>query len=303
MHLHKFLPASESPASITYAFLYNFSFAIHIKETCTHPLFSGILEAFLTLDPMANRRLSAAISRLETTQKWILFSAVLVGLSTILPWYEDLDAFGAGDLYLGITGPLFLVGLMVFASAAMVAYWIVAPAMGKRVPSLPIKDGALFTFLGLQDLMMLLVANSVFFHPKFGVNITLKNTQFGMVLAAIGVLFMIWSGYRLYRKEETRSSSIGSEGRLEPLIRMPEKRPVASMERLSVKESHAVPDRDPSHYGGSTAAIGAHARGPVEHAVDRISRDVRETRDEQIRKEPIEHTSGTSAPQPLRMDL
>ena len=255
---------------------------------------------------MANRRLNSAISRLETTQKWILFSAALIGLSTVLPWYEDVDAFGAGDTFLGITGPLFLVGLMLLVSASMIAYRILAPSMGKRVPSLPIKEGALFAFLGVQDLLLLLVANSVFFHPKFGVNILLKNTKFGMVMAAIGVLMLIWSGIRLYRLEATRSDSIGAEGRFEPLIRMPEKRPTSiSSEGDVVLDSQMTRlERDPSHYAGPPTAIGAHARGPVEHAVDRISRDMRGARDESIRKEPIERSSDDkTAPQPLRMDL
>lgn len=248
---------------------------------------------------MANRRLTSAISRLETTQKWILFSAVLVGLSTILPWYEDLDAFGAGDLYLGITGPLFLVGLVVFASAAMVAYWIIAPAMGKRLPSLPIKDGALFTFLGLQDLMMLLVANSVFFHPKFGVNITLKNTKFGMILAAAGVLLLIWSGYRLYKKEEKRRSSIGPEGRQEPLIKMPTQEATRAPRRAPVER-----DRDPSHYLGKST-ISSYSQGPVERSIDHLNREAIEARNTTPapRKEPIESGSADAGPQPLRMDL
>ena len=117
---------------------------------------------------MASRRLKTSLSRLDVTRKWILISSVILALSAILPWYEDLDAFGAGDLYLGITGPLFLVGLMVLASAVFIGSWILLPLRGKRLPDIPVKEGALYTFLGIQNLLLLLVANSVFFHPKFG---------------------------------------------------------------------------------------------------------------------------------------
>lgn len=240
---------------------------------------------------MATRRLDAAISRLETTQKWVLGSALAIGVSALLPWYEDVDAFGAGDLYLGITGPLFLVGLLVLGSAAFVAYWIVAPTMGRRLPSLPFKDGALFAFVGVQNLLLLLVANSVFFHPKFGVNITLKNTKFGMILALASVVVMIWSGYRLLRQSERRAQSIGPEGRLEPLIKMPETQPT--------REPRAELHRDPTHYSGSRHAIGAQTHGPVERAIHHLNNEPR-----LVRKEPVERDpSQKIAPQPLRMDL
>ena len=248
---------------------------------------------------MAHRRLNSAISRLDTTRKLVLISTVLVGISAVLPWYEDLDAFGAGDLYLGVTGPLFLVGLMVLASAAFVSYWILAPTLGRRLPSLPIKEGALFAFLGVQDLVLLLVANSVFFHPKFGVNITLKNTKFGMIIAAAGVLLMIWSGYRLYKKEEKRRSSIGPEGRQEPLIKMPTQEATRAPRRAPVER-----DRDPSHYLGKST-ISSYSQGPVERSIDHLNREAIEARNTTPapRKEPIESGSADAGPQPLRMDL
>jgi hypothetical protein len=240
---------------------------------------------------MAKRGVQSAISRLTTTRKWVLFSAVLVGFSAIMPWYEDLDAFGAGDLYLGITGPLFMVGLMILGSSALVSYWIMAPAMGKRLPNLPVKEGALFTFLGIQDLLLLLVANSVFFHPKFGVNITLKNTKFGMIVAALGTIVLIWSGYKLFKSEERRTASFGPEGRLEPLIKMPEPK------REAPRDSG---HRDPAHYSGG---IGTRSHGPVEHSVGRLNNEVSPPAPP-TRHEPIDRTTEAQAePQPLRLDL
>jgi hypothetical protein len=251
---------------------------------------------------MAHRRLNSAISRLDTTRKLILISTVLVGISAVLPWYEDLDAFGAGDLYLGVTGPLFLVGLMVLASAAFVSYWVLAPTLGRRLPALPIKEGALFAFLGIQDLVLLLVANSVFFHPKFGVNITLKNTKFGMIIAAAGVLLLIWSGYRLYKQEEKRRSSISPEGRLEPLIKMPTPETTRAPRRAPVERVER--DRDPSHYAGKST-ISSYTQGPVERSIDSLNREVLEARETTPapRKEPNESGSADAGPQPLRMDL
>jgi len=193
---------------------------------------------------MASRRLKTSLSRMDVTRKWILLSCAILALSTLLPWYEDLDAFGAGDLYLGITGPLFLVGLMVLVSAVFVGSWIVLPLKGKRLPELPVKEGALFAFLGVQDLVLLLVANSVFFHPKFGVNITLKDTKFGMIMAFVGVILMIWSGYQLYRAERRPIR----EANREPLVKMPESpsdhRPIG-VPPVSETEQSPLPRKEP----------------------------------------------------------
>lgn len=209
---------------------------------------------------------------MDVTRKWLFASAVILALSTVMPWYKDLDAFGAGDLYLGVTGPLFLIGLMVLASAILVGAWIVLPTTGRRLPSLPVKEGAFYTFLGVQDLLLLLVANSVFFHPKFGVNITLKSTEFGMIAAFAGVLLMIWSGYRLYRKEARRG--IPQEGRLEKLVDMPE------------TSQH----RDLGHSPREPQA----PREPV----------AAQPEEQPVRREPVERSpEDKSDPQPLRMDL
>ncbi len=67
---------------------------------------------------------------------------------------------------------------------------------------------------------LLLLANSVYFHPRFGVNIAIKSAGIGMWIALIGVGMMIYGGYTL-RKRRERFSDM--ESRLEPLIKMPEK--------------------------------------------------------------------------------
>ena len=215
---------------------------------------------------MVHRRVRNQFSRLDMTRKWLVGGALLTAISALMPWYEDLDAFGAGDLYLGVTGPLFLVGLMVLVSSLFVIAWIVLPLMDKKLPTLPVKEGALFAFLGVENLFLLMLANSVFFHPKFGVNITLKDTKFGMITVFIGVFVMIWSGYQLYRKEANPSmNTIGSTP--EPLIKMP--RP--------------EPKRYEAPSGGSS-----------------FPPESRHT----IRREPVERSSDDRPPiQPLRLDL
>lgn len=216
--------------------------------------------------------------RLDVTHKWLLLGSAVAAIGALLPWYADLDAFGAGDRFLGVTGPLFLVGLMVLASAVFAGVWVLFPALGKRLPPLPVKDGALYMFLGIQDLLLLLVANSVFFHPKFGVNIILKKTQFGMVMAGVGVLVMIWSGYQIYKKSKTVRGVAMEEP--EPLVKMP------------------TPTREhtrPTHYGMVRGG-----QDPVDRAVSSLNKEVGRT----LRREPVERDPNEkSTPQPLQMDL
>lgn len=218
---------------------------------------------------MSSRRIQNSLARLDVTRKWILLGCVAIALSTVLPWYADLDAFGAGDLYLGLTGPLFLVGLMVFASAVFIGTWILLPAFGKRLPTLPVKEGALFVLLGFQDLLLLLIANSVFFHPKFGVNITLKETGFGMILAFAGVLLTLWSSYRLFRRGDRRAEILDQEEGQEPFLRAPE------------PAHRPMMDRPPSYARPSTGMPMTGRREPLERP----------------------HPDDRPAPQPLRMDL
>ncbi|HCW32446.1 MAG: hypothetical protein UT36_C0001G0105 [Candidatus Peregrinibacteria bacterium GW2011_GWF2_39_17] len=167
-----------------------------------------------------SQSLKYTLSRLDVTRKWLLISAGIITLSVFLPWYRDVDNFDIGNSYFGITGPLYLIGILMLGSALITAAWIILPLLGKPLPTLPIKNETLFVFLGLQDLLLLLITNSVFFHSKFGVNITLKQTLFGMMLAFVGVILLIWSGYKFYRRETSRTSQLSTDGHLEPLIKL-----------------------------------------------------------------------------------
>ncbi|EKD92565.1 MAG: hypothetical protein ACD_28C00403G0008 [uncultured bacterium] len=164
--------------------------------------------------------LKNAFARLDVTRKWLLLSNLLIAVSAFMPWYQDMDAFGAGDRYLGVTGPLFLVGIVLFLSGMAGSALSLYPHLGQSLLNkISLKEGALFCFLGLHNLFLLLLANSIFFHPKFGVNITLKSTGFGMFASFIGVLLLTWSGYKLYRRPMARPAT--PYAGIEPRIQMP----------------------------------------------------------------------------------
>lgn len=233
---------------------------------------------------MSINRFKIALSSLEVTRKWVFLSSAVIAVSSFLPWYKDLDAFGAGDLYLGVSGPLFLVGLMVLATSLLIGAWILLPALGKRLPRFHFKEGEVFMFLGVQDLVLLLIANSVFFHPKFGVNITLKETGFGMIVAFIGVFLLLWSGYNLYRKE--KHNAIPREGRApEPLIKFPEQKPEIRLQQ----------ERPTGPYLGNSPITSR-------PGVNRPPLHYREAPKPTVAPRETSSTE-SSGPQPLRMDL
>ena len=59
------------------------------------------------------RRLKA----LDVTKKLVLVGSAIAVVSVFLPWYKDIDKFRTGDMFLGISGPLYLAGLIVLLTA------------------------------------------------------------------------------------------------------------------------------------------------------------------------------------------
>jgi len=113
------------------------------------------------------RNLKTAFSRLSRPKKVVLVTSVLIVLSCIMPWYQDLSVYGVGDTYLGVTGPLFLAGVFILALSGFTALMIGMPMMGKRFLKLPVKGSLIAMIAGVQSLFLLLIANSVFYHSIF----------------------------------------------------------------------------------------------------------------------------------------
>ncbi len=166
------------------------------------------------------RDLKYAFSRLSRPKKVVLITSLSTVISCILPWYHDLSVYGVSDTFLGITGPLFLAGLFIFAMSGFVALMIGMPMMGKRFLKLPVKGSVISMVAGIQSLFLLLIANSVFYHSKFGVSISQKGPGFGMTVAMIAVIGLIAGSYFWYKEEFAYKGFDEQVGRKEPLIRM-----------------------------------------------------------------------------------
>jgi len=171
---------------------------------------------------MAKFDLKNEFSRLTKPKKVVLIASLLSALSCLMPWYHDLSVYGVADTYLGVTGPLFLAGWFIFVLSGALALMIGLPMMGKDFPKLPVKNSLATIIVGIQSLFLVLIANSVFYHQKFGVSITHKEPGFGMTIALLSIISIIASGYFWYKEENAFKGFDETLGRKEPLIRIPE---------------------------------------------------------------------------------
>lgn len=155
------------------------------------------------------------LKRLAVTKKFILFGSLLAIIGAFLPWYQDIDKFKTGDMFLGITGPLYLAGLIVLLAGIASFGIIMLKLLDKPVPKLPLKEEHFYVFNSALSLFMLVLTASVFFHNKFGINLIDKSMGIGMVLAFIGAGFVLVGAIMAVKKGEV---DFESEGKLEPLI-------------------------------------------------------------------------------------
>jgi hypothetical protein len=155
------------------------------------------------------------LQRLPLSLKLIGFGSFITIVSVFLPWYEDLDAFNTGDQFMGLSGPLYLLGFLVLAMAIGSFSMIVLRFLGKKLPNLPLEEAHFHIFVGAMSLFLLLITSSIYFHSKFGVNITMKEMKIGMITAFIGTLFVLVGGLRMNKE---KGVSFESEGKLDRLI-------------------------------------------------------------------------------------
>ncbi len=159
--------------------------------------------------------------KLVIHNKLILIGSFLAVLSVFLPWYSDIDKFNTGDTYLGITGPLYLTGLIVLISAGTSLSILLMKILNRPVPKLPVTVKQFHVFSGVVNIFMLVLAASVFFHSKFGINITDKSAGIGMIMAFIGSFGILVPGILILKKKQ---GDFEEEGHMKPLIDIDERR-------------------------------------------------------------------------------
>ncbi len=143
------------------------------------------------------------IKSLPTAQKLVGVGSVIAIISSFLTWYRDVDAFDRGGAYSGITGPLYLIGYIIICLAVFSLALTVFHLLGKKTPSLPISESMVYIFSGATAVFLLILANSIYFHPQFGLNITSKEYGLGMMLAFIGSVAITMGGFLQNRERGT----------------------------------------------------------------------------------------------------
>lgn len=201
---------------------------------------------------MTFARLKETFLTLPKYHKCIGIGALALFISTLLPWYADRDRYGIGDEFLGVTGPTSFVGIGILLLSGLSLWLFAQHVWQRRIPRLPIQENLVHLFVSLESLFLLLLVNSIFFHSKFGVNITLKESRFGMTLAFIGALALLIGSY-WYSKEEIKKDE--EIGHLEPLIKFeptpkspPPSAPNPAPRPTYVRQHHPIQNK-PSVFG------------------------------------------------------
>lgn len=141
--------------------------------------------------------------KLPLPQKLVGIGSFIAFISAVLPWYSDVDMYGSGETYIGVTGPLYLVGFIIILlgvfSLILTGFYL----FDKKIPDLPMKESMVYILSGAVSLSLLIIANSVYFHPGFGINITSKIYGIGMMMALIGTIGVLLGGILQHRESGT----------------------------------------------------------------------------------------------------
>lgn len=169
---------------------------------------------------MGEQTFKTRLKGLPVREKLILIGGLLTIIGTFLPWYQDLDRFNTGDTFLGVSGPLYLAGLIVLLGGIMSFGIIMLKLLNRKLPKMPLPESYMHLSSSALSILMLILAYSVYFHPKFGTNLTEKVIGIGMLMDFIGIGFVVLGGIFTIKK---RDISFETEGKIEPLINIEER--------------------------------------------------------------------------------
>lgn len=214
----------------------------------------GSFDILFTHTLMPNPRLTQIIAELPFEKKIVGGGALLMLIGLFFPWYQDLDSFRTGDTFSGLSGPMYLVGFSFLLIASFSILVLVMDYLDKKVPLFKVKTAKLHFWSGIISFYLLFLVGSVYFHPAFGVNITLKQSGVGMFIAYASAALLTIGGYLEGRgkaavkefEKETREEMVAPEverGRPMPRENL---RSVSSMERAPYSGVRGSGMRHPS---------------------------------------------------------
>ena len=135
-----------------------------------------------------------AVLKLTISYKIIGLGSFLGVLSVFMPWYSDFNSLNSGISYLGVTGPLYLLGIVVFLISIMNLGIIASKVFNYKLPNLKTKNENLFIGGGFLATLMIIIAFSIYFHNSFGINILNKKVRIGLIFAFISSISVSFGG-------------------------------------------------------------------------------------------------------------
>ncbi|PJC37354.1 hypothetical protein CO046_00935 [Candidatus Peregrinibacteria bacterium CG_4_9_14_0_2_um_filter_53_11] len=197
---------------------------------------------------MRFERIRETFMQLPLYQKLIGFGSLFLVISTLLPWYSDLNNYNSGDQYLGITGPAYLAGIAILILGSLSFWSFSYHLLERREPRLPVREAILHLAVAIESLFLLVIVNSFYFDSSFGLAIKYKESRFGMTIAIVSSLVLLAGGYLRNRHEVSHASSM-EEGHLEPLIKISEtpRRDHGSVGRTEKAAEKTQLENDPAH--------------------------------------------------------
>lgn len=217
-------------------------------------------------------RIKQGYLRLSGPEKAILIGSGLTMLAPLLPWYDSMKGY-ISETIMGISGPLFLVGVFTMIFGALTFFQLFLPMIGKSLAKRDIAQ--LANFCGFQAVLMLIISNSVFFNPDYGVSVTHKGTRFGMFFAFTGAALMIIGAYFSKKRAERTDFSTRtlSDSQVQSYS-APLQNPMDARAKYKAVSSSARANLWQKHSGGNTYATPFSRLDAVEREVKEIRTDL-----------------------------
>lgn len=149
---------------------------------------------------MPTPHISDIIRSLTFDKKLLAVGSILMVLSLFFPWYVDADSFRISTVFIGLNGPLYLVGLTFLVLSSITLMFLVMDYFNKKMPLFAIKPSKFYVGFGLASFYLLMIVNTVYFDKNFGVNIAMKQSGFGMFMAFIAAALITIGGYMSTRE-------------------------------------------------------------------------------------------------------
>lgn len=212
------------------------------------------------------------LKRLPLSGKLILVGAFFASISVFLPWYKDIDQFNTGDLFFGITGPMYLAGIIVLSTSVASLGLVFLKVLNKPTPKLPLSENHFHIFGSSVSFLMLVLTLSVYFHPKFGVNLTDKDAGIGIMMAFVAAgLIMLGAIVAMKRKDE----GFAMDEQVDHLIN------IESEDRVQSDLGHNEPEN--KHiYDHGTMAVKNAVQDSIEEFTSGVQDQIQNTNDVQI---------------------